>query len=417
MSLGQPRGAKPAAAVRDREPAIEVGVDVDAGASIAASLGAGVKLQDPISELDGVVVAHSPLVLEAADAFEVPRGWRGPPGRLGLRRRVREAGIVAWEEPVEDALRLGEGAGLGQAQFRDEAILKGAKEPLDPTLALRRRGGDPADAEFLEGAADLGRGNGSLQLLCQAVRCTGVAMKDPMAIRVRGAGDTIAADEPAEQEEVAMGIFLGAKDAGQYLARGVVDGAMEDEAGPAVLEPGMVAAVHLDEQAGLGHALAAAPMARRASGAGTGDPGLPQQPLYGGTRETQAFLLAEEFGEVVIIRAPVAGAGQGQDARPDRVGYAMCRGAPTVAMRQGGGAMLAHLGEQASDVPDGEAQQPRRVGCGDAPLETLDQDMRSLLLSCAQGDSPSVHGARVTESLSCWGVTKSLSYYSVCISR
>lgn len=72
----------------------------------------------------------------------------------------------------------------------------------------------------------------------------------------------------AQQEEVAVGILLKAEDGSQHAAGGIVDGSQQHEPRAAVLEPGVVAAVHLDEEPRLGHALPAATMARGTAGTG-----------------------------------------------------------------------------------------------------------------------------------------------------
>jgi hypothetical protein len=51
-----------------------------------------------------------------------------------------------------------QGARLREAQFDNEAILKGAEEPFDASPALGRRGGDPFDAQLVQRAPDLGGG-------------------------------------------------------------------------------------------------------------------------------------------------------------------------------------------------------------------------------------------------------------------
>jgi len=409
----QPRGAEPVAVVKDREAAIQVGVDVDAGAGVAATAGPGVELQHTRAQLERVVVADGALILEAADALEVGQGRGGPPGRVGMRGRLGEARIVAREKPVHDALGLGEGAGLREAEFGDEAILEGAEEPLDPAFALRRRRGDPADAEFLQGAADLRGCDGALELRREAVRRAGVAMKDPMAIGVGGAGDAIAPDEAAEHEKVAMGIFLGAKDGGEDRARGIVDGGMEDEAGPAVLEPGVLTAIHLDEQAGLRHALAAAAMPGRAAGAGTAEAGGPEEPLHRLPRQAQALALRQQLREVVIVRAEVGSAGQGEDPGADDLSDAPRGGPPSVAMGQRTGAVLPQACEQPTEMAQREVQDPGRLpGVQNAVVDAR-QDMHALVLHLGQGDRLPVHPPRVTDSLTRYGVTESWTYYTI----
>ena len=64
------RRAEAMAAMIDGERAIEVRVDVDAGAGVAAPIRARVELDEPAGELDGVVVADRARILEAADAVE-----------------------------------------------------------------------------------------------------------------------------------------------------------------------------------------------------------------------------------------------------------------------------------------------------------------------------------------------------------
>ncbi len=399
MSLRKPLGAETLAPVVDRERAVEEGVDIDTRARVAAPAGTGVDLEEGTIELHGVVVRDGAPVLEAADAREV--GGRRPPRGLRLRGHMGEARVVARAEAVKDALGLGEGARLREAEFDDQTILKGAKEPLYAALALRRGGGDPADPEFLERTPDLRGGDGALELLRQAWRSPRVAMKDAMSISVGRGGQAIASDELAQQQEIAVCIFLGAKDASQDFARGIVDGRKEDEARATILEPGMVAAVHLDEEPGLGHALAPAAMLGRSPGAGTPDARFSQHALHSGTGQDETLVLPEELGEVMIVRASVTRAGQCEDLSPDGLGEAARGGSSAVAMGECRRAMVADLRQQAPEVTKRDAQESGRVRHREVPLDDLDQDMGSLLLSLAQGDSPPVHAPRVTESLIC----------------
>lgn len=210
VAEGQALSAEAVAAIVDGQRTVETRLDVDADAGIAAAVGAGGELQEAAVEREGVVVADGALVLKAADTIEIR--WGGLPGGLGILGRLREAGVVAWQIALEEALGLVEGAGLGEAQFGDEAILKGAEEPFDPALALGRGGGDPADTQFVKGAADL-RGGDRLGELLGERRRAGGAMKETVAVGVGGDGDAIAPDELAEQEQVPARVFFGAKDA------------------------------------------------------------------------------------------------------------------------------------------------------------------------------------------------------------
>ena len=364
--LGLPRGvcswrerlgAETLAAVVDRERAIEVGVDLDAGSGVAASTGPGPELEETAVDLDGVVVLDGALVLEAADAVEVTLGRSRPPSGFEVRRGLREAGIVAREKPVEHALGLRQGARLGEAELDDQAILEGAEEPLDSSLRLWGMRTDPTDAEFLKGAPDLGGRGPALELLGQCERGAGIAVEDPMTVGVRRRGEAIAADELAEEQEVAVSILFQAEDAAEDLARRVIDGRVEDQTRPAIFEPGVVAAVHLDEETSLRHAVPAAAMAGRAAGAGAADALGAEQPLHGGTGEPQALALPEQVGEVVIVRAGIGGARQGKNSGPDGFREAPRGGAAAVPMGQGREALLAQAGQQSAEVAKRETQQ------------------------------------------------------------
>jgi hypothetical protein len=228
VAVRKPLGTETLAPIEDGERAVEEGVDVDARSSVAAPAWTGIDLEEGTIELHGVVVGDGATILEAADAREVS-GCR-PPRGLRRGRGVGEARVVAGAETVKDALGLGECRRLREAEFDDQAILEGAKEPLHAALALRRGGGDPADPEFLKRTPDLGRGDIAVELLRQALWRPRIAMKDAMAIGVGCHGQAIAANELAQQQEVAVGILLGAKDASEDLTRGIIDGREEDEA-------------------------------------------------------------------------------------------------------------------------------------------------------------------------------------------
>ena len=48
-------------------------------------------------------------------------------------------------------------------------------------------------------------------------------MKQAVAIGIGGEGDAVATNDAPEQSEVAVGIFLGAKDAGEDFAGSVIN--------------------------------------------------------------------------------------------------------------------------------------------------------------------------------------------------
>src|SRR5271155_548729 len=119
LGLRGPMHAKAVSPIVDDDDLIKAHVDVDPGSGVTALRRSGRELEHVAKNADGVIVLDGPLVLEAADALEMT--GRGAPRRLGLGSRMGEARIVAGKKPREDALRLGQGADVGEAEFADEA--------------------------------------------------------------------------------------------------------------------------------------------------------------------------------------------------------------------------------------------------------------------------------------------------------
>ncbi len=89
------------------------------------------------------------------------------------------AASVAREEVREESVGPVAVGDAGQAELADEPILEVAEEGFDAALGLRGGGGDPADADLLEGAPHLRRRRSTLELLLEGERPTGGAGEDP----------------------------------------------------------------------------------------------------------------------------------------------------------------------------------------------------------------------------------------------
>ena len=400
MRGGEPLGGDALSPIGDDEGAIQMGVEVDAQAGIASAAGTRRELEEASIELDGVIVLDGAAVLEAADRVEIGARGGGAPGRFGMRGGLSEAHIVAREKPGEHTGSLRERAGVGEAEFDHQAVLKGAEEALNSAFGLGRVGPNPVDAQLTERAPDLGLAWDAAELLVEGERGTGIRAEDAVAIGVDGRREAIATDELAEEEEIAVRIFLEAEDGPQHPARGVIDGSEEDEVGATVLEPGMMTAVELHEEPRLRHPLPAPAMARGAAGAGTADPSLPEEALDRGAREVNTLALGQELGEVAIIAAPVAGAGQSEHPRANGIRAASAGLLVAVAVGQSRQALFAHFGEEPADMANGKPQQRccrfRREESRVNPWN----DLPPLLLFLGQGDRLPGHSPRVTESLS-----------------
>jgi len=255
--------------------AIEMFPDDDARFGVAGASRVGQNLELMLAQLDGIIVRHHTFVGKAADVLEVLVDFQRAVGNVRVRWRLSEARIVAWEEAREDDIRLGQGAGADAAEFADEAILEGPPKALDAAFGLRGGGGNPPDAELLEGTTHLSGGAAdAAQLLGERERLAGIAVEDAVAVAIDGDGSAARAEQVTEDPKVPIGVFLLSEERGGHAVRGIVDGAMEDQAGPAAFQPVVVASIDLNEEALLGHALAAAMMA---AGPG-GDEGLGGRP-------------------------------------------------------------------------------------------------------------------------------------------
>jgi hypothetical protein len=128
-------------------------------------------------------------------------------------------------------------------------------------LACGPVGGDPVDAQFLQGAFDLGRRGFPGELLGEGERALRRAVKDAMAIAVGSDGDPLGLGEGVKDVEIPMRIFLVPKGGGRDFPRGVINHRQEGEARTALLQPIVVAAIELHEEAFLRHALPAVAVA------------------------------------------------------------------------------------------------------------------------------------------------------------
>lgn len=290
------------------------------------------------AERDGIVIGHRALMGEAADVVELQIRRQEPIGGPGLRGGARKACIVAWEKGLQDGIGLVKGAGLGKAEFTDEPVLEGAPESFDAALRLRGVSGDPLDAQLAQGAANLGGRSGvATELLVEGEGPgAGLIGNDAVPIAIEGDGNPMGADQRPEHDEVAMGIFLRPEDGGGDRVGGIIDGALEDQAGAAPLEPVVVAAVPLEEQARLRHAGAAAAEATGPSRPWTGETGGQQDPMDRGAREDDAVDLGEFLGQMLVIESGIGRAGQPYDATLKGSGNAIGGGAAPVPMGQGG---------------------------------------------------------------------------------
>src|SRR5437870_12388309 len=168
---------------------------------------------------------------------------------VGGPRRRGEAAIVVRHEDREEGLGGGRGGETPEAQLLDEAIVERAVGALDPALCLRAVSAETVDVEVAEGAAELREAGAALGAIA------GLDVKDaePVAVERHGLAGTLEV-APGRVEVIERG--LGVREAELHeAAGGVVDVDQQRAARATILEPGVLAAIELDELAEAGPAL------------------------------------------------------------------------------------------------------------------------------------------------------------------
>ena len=374
--------------IADSDRPIEALVDFHGGFGVTAPARSLGDLQAMRAERDGVVVADDALVLEAEDGVGIERRGPGPVRRRGLHGPLCEASIEAREELRQKGIGPCPIAHAGETQLATQAILEGPKEPLDAAFGLRAAGGNPADAQFVQGAPDLSPRGCPGQLLGEGEWLLRRALKDAVAIAVHGDGNPLRLGEGVEDQEVAVRIFLVPKRGGGDFPGRVVDGREERETRATLVEPGVITPVDLHQQAWLRHALPAPPVAGRAARTGATDSRGAEEAGEGLAREPQRLAFGEELTEVLEVDVGVGGLGEPHDLRPGGVIKAPRRATSAVPMDQGLWAASTVRASQAPDLTGREAQEVS--GFGQAQLAAIQgvQDGQLLLCAVRQGNHP-----------------------------
>ena len=176
------------ALMQDDEAAIEELAQLDATAGVGAMVRTGGQLDPAGPEVDGVVAGHLARVAAAEDERELARGGT-PGGRRVARGRVKR-GFRSSRNSGRKALAP---SGVVMSRRRSsltQAILQGAPEAFDAAFGFGRAGGEVADAEVVQDAAEVGGVLGAPQLFGEAPVGV-IADEDVDAIAVEGEGPPI----------------------------------------------------------------------------------------------------------------------------------------------------------------------------------------------------------------------------------
>ena len=133
-------------------------------------------------------------------------------------------------------------------------------------------------------------------------------------------------------------------------ACGVVDGEQQGEARATLLEPGVVAAVELEQHPRARHALAPHAVLWRAAPPRAGHAGPRQDAPHRGAAEGEALVLLEQLGEVGVVGARVARGGEARHGSRDGLGDGVVGAPAAVAVGERLGAELPVGGQEPAGV-------------------------------------------------------------------
>ena len=166
--------------------------------------------------------------------------------------------------------------GPGQAQFAGEAILKGAPEAFDAALGLGTLGSNVGDAELLQCAAELRGFPATCELFFHRPVIV-VANEDAVTVAVETEGYAEAAQQAAEQAEIAACVFGGKEFGDENFEGSVIEKAEQGKLWAAIFQPAVKAGIEQHHFAFPSAREAALAMNGSASFAGRTDAGRAQQ--------------------------------------------------------------------------------------------------------------------------------------------
>ena len=181
-----------------------------------------------------------------------------------------------------------------------------------------------------------------------------------VAVGVEGHGHIEILHQPADQQEIAVGILLITEPGVHHPARGVVHRDQQRERWGQVSQPRVIAAVHLDQHPLSRHPLPTDPVFWWSTLPGTAQPSAQQDPSQGGPANVDTFPFRQQLRQMGVVDARVPGAGQMHHVGNDRFRGGVCRWAATVAMGQSLRPALT-IGRQ--DAPGVSRGHSHQLGC------------------------------------------------------
>ena len=139
------------------QAAVQPLLDFHSGPGIAGTFAPWQELERPPLVLHRVVTPHSASVPRAEYGGEVKNTGQRAIGAGRLGRGDAEAPVETGQEILDECVGPGQRVDPGQAELGNEPVLEGPCQPLDPPLGLGGVSEYLLDAEFPQGAAELGQ--------------------------------------------------------------------------------------------------------------------------------------------------------------------------------------------------------------------------------------------------------------------
>ncbi len=279
----------------------------------------------------------------------------------------------------------------GETQLAGQPVLKGAPETLDAALGLRRTRQDESHPQLVEETAELGGSPLAGELLLE--RGSSFAHhEDGVLVGVQRMRDAVSLDDLAHDDEVALRILLLAKAGGGDQTGRVVDSAHQAQVRTTPFQPVVAAAVDLQEHALPRVPIAPLPVAWWSASTWCWDAGVREDASHRRARQDQPLVLGKHLGEVMLVESGVRRGRQLDNARCERTGERVGRWPTPIAVDERLDAAVTVRSADTAELPEGDAEQWCGL-CGfEAPRLEVNQDGKSSLFGCGQGDASSHAG-------------------------
>jgi len=194
-------------------------------------------------------LANATAVLEGKDAFQVTVWRQRLIGRAWLRGRHGKSAVMPSQVSWQKLIAFDNRSHTCQFQLQDQAILECPKHPLDAALGLWCGGRYRSDAEILQQATKLCRIRLPGQLFFQCQGLLEIDLKNAVLIVIDLQRTSIGGDHLSHQQEIAVGIFLLAKNSPDHFSSRIIFGSEENGCGMLGPKPMMFTAIDLDQHA------------------------------------------------------------------------------------------------------------------------------------------------------------------------